>query len=117
MLNVTLYAQWDIDPSYMVSVPGVTFTQPGGTNSFNHTLSPFEMGKYEVTYELYYGVFHWTISNGYNNEMAGHTPVYENESGQVIKDSRDSNGTECDGSVPDWNNSCEGSVIFLLQKN
>jgi len=36
--------------------------------------------------------------------MSGYTPVYENGSGQVIKDSRDSNAVECEEAVPDWNN-------------
>ncbi|MCK4540769.1 MAG: SUMF1/EgtB/PvdO family nonheme iron enzyme [Spirochaetales bacterium] len=152
--DMTLYAQWLYDfsgISYrdMVSVPGGTFTQEDtSSNSFSHTISAFQMAKYEVTYELWYTVHNWAISDGYNfeypgreghdgdiiypagapptsakyepvtvinwrdaivwcnaySEMAGYTPVYENGSGQVIKDSRDSNGTECDGAVPDWNN-------------
>lgn len=132
----------------MISVPGGTYTQQDiDLNSFSHTISAFQMAKYEVTYELWYTVHDWARSNGYtfanpgiegNNgtitdpegaapttiakyepvttinwrdaivwcnaysEMAGFTPVYKNGSGQVIKDSRDTNGTECDGAVPDW---------------
>ena len=148
--DMTLYAQWIYDFSSIqyrdiVSVPSGTFTQEDtSSNSFSHTISAFQMAKYEVTYELWYVVYQWAISNGYNfanagregndgtsgavpttdkyepatyikwrdtivwcnaySEMAGYTPVYENGSGQVIKDSGDDNAEECDGAVPDWNN-------------
>ena len=39
--------------------------------------------------------------NAYS-EMAGFVLVYKNGSGEVIKDSTDTNGTECDNAVPDW---------------
>jgi formylglycine-generating enzyme required for sulfatase activity len=125
----------------MVSVPSGTFTQEDTAgNTFTHSLSAFEIGKYEVTYELWYTVRTWGESNGYSfsnlgqeghdgtagasptsdskyepvtyinwrdsmvwcnaySEMTGRTPVYENGSGAVIKDSRDSNDTECDNAV------------------
>ena len=144
-----LYAWWPMSGVLfkdMVSVTGGTFTQTDGTNSFSHTISTFNMANYEVTYELWYTVHDWALSNGYTfanpgkegndgtltdpagaaptgakyepvtninwrdaivwcnaySEMSGYTPVYENGIGQVIKDSRDSNGAECDAAVPDW---------------
>ncbi len=77
----------------MVSVPGGTFTQEDADdsgNSFEHTISSFEMGKYEVTYALWYEVYQWAISNGYKFANAGlegtnfggdgidDYPIYEN---------------------------------------
>ncbi len=124
-----------------VSVPSGTFTQSDGTNSFEHTISAFQMYKYETTYELWYAVYQWAISNGYTfansgregndgtigaaptaakyepvtmvswrdvivwcnaySEIMGYTPCYTYE-GSVIKDSRDSNATACDGAVCNW---------------
>ena len=49
----------------LVSVPGGTFTQTNGSESFSHTISAFKMGQYEVTYELWYTVRQWAITNGY----------------------------------------------------
>ena len=46
-----------IDSSALVSVPGGTYTQTDGTNSFSHTISAFKMGKYQVTYDLWYTVY------------------------------------------------------------
>ncbi len=79
--DVTLYAEWTNDAlealSYrdMVSVTGGTFTQQSDVNgdgdvsdpfeSFSHTISNFSIGKYEVTYELWYTVHDWALSNGY----------------------------------------------------
>lgn len=131
----------------MVSVSGVTgdaYTQTDGTESFVHNISDFSIARYEVTYELWYMVHNWAISNGYTfensgkeghdgtagaaptgakyepvttinwrdiiiwcnaySEISGFTPVYENGSGLLIKDSRDGNAAECDGAVPDWTN-------------
>jgi len=61
---VTLYAQWEIDASHreMIFVPGGTFEQ---TATFTHTISDFEMAKYEVTYELWYAVHQYAINHGY----------------------------------------------------
>jgi formylglycine-generating enzyme required for sulfatase activity len=54
----------------MVSVPGGTYTQytPMSTaaENFSHTVSDFQIGKYEVTYELWHTVFQWALSNGYH---------------------------------------------------
>ncbi|MBN2544996.1 MAG: chitobiase/beta-hexosaminidase C-terminal domain-containing protein [Spirochaetes bacterium] len=55
----------------MVSVTGGTYTQTNGTESFSHTISSFSIGKYEVTYELWYTIYNWAISNGYNFENQG----------------------------------------------
>ncbi len=63
-----LYAWWGFSGIMyrdMVSVTGGTFTQTDGTNSFSHTISTFNMAKYELTYDLLYTVKDWAISNGY----------------------------------------------------
>jgi formylglycine-generating enzyme required for sulfatase activity len=57
--------------SDLASVPGGTFTQTDGTNSFSHTISAFKMGKYQVTYDLWYMVYTWAIANGYTLQNAG----------------------------------------------
>jgi formylglycine-generating enzyme len=54
----------------MVSVPAGTFTQTtytlsDGWGGFSHTISSFEMGRYEVTYDLWHTVCQWALSNGY----------------------------------------------------
>src|SRR4030042_2387361 len=56
-----------IDYKAMISIPGGTYNQTDGTSSFNNTLSGFSIGKYEVTYELWYTVYQWAIlpANGY----------------------------------------------------
>lgn len=133
----------------MVTVNGGTYTQKTidvvrSISEFEHTISSFEIGKYEVTYELWYTVYQWAINNGYSfansgregsqdsnygaspssskkyepvtyvnwrdcivwcnaySQMAGKTPVYTNSSGDVIKDSRDSNGSVCDSAYCNW---------------
>lgn len=53
------------DSSILIPVPGGTYTQTDGTNSFSHTISAFEIGKYEVTYELWYTVYRWAVASGY----------------------------------------------------
>ncbi len=69
--DVTLYAHWKYDLSKithrdMVDVPGGTFLQQNIVNeSFQHTISPFSMGKYEVTYVLWYEVYTWAVEHGY----------------------------------------------------
>jgi sulfatase modifying factor 1 len=56
----------------MVFVPGGTYTQEDtSSHSFYHTISAFKMGKYEVTYELWYTVYQWATSNGYTFANAG----------------------------------------------
>jgi len=55
----------------LVAVPGGTFTQTDGTSSFSHTISAFKIGKYPVTYDLWYTVYIWAINNGYTFADAG----------------------------------------------
>jgi formylglycine-generating enzyme required for sulfatase activity len=57
--------------SELASVPGGTYTQTDGTNSFSHAISAFKMGKYQVTYQLWYTVYQWAIANGYTFNDAG----------------------------------------------
>jgi len=74
----------------MVSVPGGTFLQIEATSdgtqgtSFSHTITGFKMGKYEVTYELWYLVYQWALTQGYffahkgsegNNGISGDAPT------------------------------------------
>lgn len=67
----------------MVRVPGGTFNQvvtpfeyfDDEMNSgdgiyvpsyeFQHTISEYQIGKYEVTYELWYAVYTWAVNNGF----------------------------------------------------
>lgn len=50
----------------MVSVLEGTFTQEDTVaKSFSHTITGFNMGKYEVTYEFWYEVYTWAVANGY----------------------------------------------------
>jgi formylglycine-generating enzyme required for sulfatase activity len=61
-----------IDSSALVTVPGGTYTQTDtDSNSFSHTISAFKMGKYQVTYDLWYTVYQWAIVNGYTFAHAG----------------------------------------------
>lgn len=62
--NTTLYARW-INDRGMVSVPGGSFRQENEFNdSFDHTVSSFSIGRYEVTYRLWYDVYSWAIDTG-----------------------------------------------------
>ena len=76
----TLYAQWEYTPSSilyqdMVSISGGTWAQTTwqgyDTTTINHTLSSFQIAKYEVTYELWYIVRIWAELNGYAFEHDG----------------------------------------------
>ncbi len=69
--NATQTAVAGLSYTSLASVPGGTFTQTDGTESFSHTISSFYMGKYQVTYELWYEVYQWAISNGYAFANAG----------------------------------------------
>jgi formylglycine-generating enzyme required for sulfatase activity len=60
-----------VDYSCLVTVPGGTFTQTDGINSFSHTISTFMIGKYQVTYELWHCVYQWAVINGYTFQNAG----------------------------------------------
>lgn len=56
----------------LVHVPTGTYNQMDTlAHSFNHLIDDFYMGKYEVTYQLWYAVYQWAISNGYNFANAG----------------------------------------------
>ncbi len=64
---VPTYSYFDL-----VSVPGGTYTQTDTSgNSFQHTISAFKMGKYQITYDLWYTVKVWALSNGYTFANAG----------------------------------------------
>jgi formylglycine-generating enzyme required for sulfatase activity len=117
------------NPSVLVSVPGGTYSQSNGANSFSHTISNFKMGKYQVTYNLWHTVYQWAVANGYAfadvgagsgympvttvswrdvivwcnaySQEAGLTPCYT-YTGAVIKDS--TNATSCDNAVCTWTN-------------
>jgi hypothetical protein len=56
----------------LASVPGGTYTQTDTIgNSFSHTISAFKLGTYQVTYNLWYAVYQWAVSNGYTFVNAG----------------------------------------------
>ncbi len=50
---------------YMRQVPGGTFYQTDGSSGFFHTLSPFNIGRYEVTYNLWYEIYQWAVDHEY----------------------------------------------------
>ncbi|OQB69442.1 MAG: Internalin-A precursor [Spirochaetes bacterium ADurb.Bin133] len=67
--NTTLYARWIVDLKAMVAVPGGSFMWH---DSSSVTLTPFKMGKYEVTYGLWNEVKTWaTTYGGYTFANAG----------------------------------------------
>jgi formylglycine-generating enzyme required for sulfatase activity len=70
-ITLTITPISTIDFETLMPVLGGTFTQTDGTNSFSHTISNFRIGKYEVTYILWYTVYQWAISNGYTFANAG----------------------------------------------
>ena len=56
----------------MATIPGGTFSQvPTSGNTFEHTITGFKMGKYEVTYELWNTVYEWALTHGYLFANAG----------------------------------------------
>lgn len=55
----------------LVLVPGGTFPQSDGKETFVHQISAFQIGKYEVTYELWYMVRQWAMQKGFIFENAG----------------------------------------------
>ncbi len=57
-----------IDYSVLVSVPGGTYVQEDTSgNSFAHTISAFNIGKYLLTYNLWYTVRIWATSYAFQN--------------------------------------------------
>lgn len=75
--DLTVYAKWVYDFSNvakreLVNVPGGTFTQKISLEEiFDHTVSGFQMAKYEVTYQLWYTVYSWATNNGYTFSNPG----------------------------------------------
>jgi len=67
----------------MVSVPSGSYIQRDGTNSFLHTLNGFYIGKYEVTYELWYAVRFWGQRNGYSFQHQGNQGSIEDRQGSA----------------------------------
>lgn len=73
----------------MVTVTGGTYNQKatsGTPDNFDHTISDFQMAKYEVTYELWYTVHNWALSNGYtfaNPGREGNDGAITNPAGAV----------------------------------
>lgn len=64
--TLTPTASATTDYAGFVTVPGGTFTQADeNANTFTHTVSAFKISRYEVTYELWYSVRQWALSNGY----------------------------------------------------
>lgn len=58
--------------SELASVPDGTYIQEDALgNSFSSTVSAFKIGRYEVTYDLWYTVYQWAIANGYTFANAG----------------------------------------------
>lgn len=63
----------------LVDVPGGTYIQEravgypriSGPIKYLNTVSDFQIAKYVVTYELWYAVYHWAISNGYTFANTG----------------------------------------------
>jgi len=60
-----------IDYQALVPVPGGTLIQADKSNRFKNTISAFRLGKYKVTYDLWYSVYHWAIVNGCYFQDAG----------------------------------------------
>jgi formylglycine-generating enzyme required for sulfatase activity len=79
--NLRLYAEWVaygtpaalpfIEKKALITIikhgETGTFTQSDTEfpQGFSHTLSAYAIGKYEVTYELWYAVRSWAVANGY----------------------------------------------------
>lgn len=54
-----------VNSSEMVAVPGGEYPMTGWASPVTQTVSPFLMGKYEVTYDLWRTVYKWAVENGY----------------------------------------------------
>ncbi len=67
----------DISYSEMISIAGGTYVQESDRGErFEHTISSFSIGKYQVTYELWYEVYQWAVNNGYSFANAGREGNY-----------------------------------------
>ncbi len=73
----------------MITIIGGHFMQydEDGEDFFNHTISSFKIAKYETTYELWYTVREWAVSNGYEFENAGREG-YDGEDGAEPTDAK-----------------------------
>ncbi|MBI9105439.1 MAG: SUMF1/EgtB/PvdO family nonheme iron enzyme [Spirochaetales bacterium] len=78
--NINLYARWihssliNLEKRDMVTITGGTFNQKatsGTPDNFDHTISDFEIARYELTYEIWYTVHSWAIANGYTFQNPG----------------------------------------------
>jgi len=90
--SVTLYAVWnEMEYRDLISIDGGTFLQkaPNESNEFEHTVSDFRMGQYQVTYELWYSVRTWAENNGYNFDMIGQQGRFSDAEGITPIDSGD----------------------------
>ncbi len=68
----------------MVSVSGGAFVQEDTSgNSFSHTISAYKIGKYEVTYELWYEVYQWALLNDYFFQNTGREGNYASVDGSA----------------------------------
>jgi formylglycine-generating enzyme required for sulfatase activity len=64
---------------YMFSIDGGTYVQtPDSGAAFTHTVSPFWIAQYELTYEIWYQVYSWATMSGYsfaNPGSEGHNGI------------------------------------------
>ena len=72
--DTILYAQW-IEDIYIQEdlYTGAAFNHKDETNAirYTNTITDFQLGRYEVTYELWYAVYKYAIANGYSFANAG----------------------------------------------
>lgn len=72
--ELNLYAQWiNDDYTAMISVPGGVYpaSENGPLIKFDHRVSAFDIGEYEVTYELWYHVYRFALTKGYHFQHSG----------------------------------------------
>ncbi len=69
--TATITATPALSYTTFISIPGGTFTQTDGTNSYSAAVTGFKFGQYLVTYELWYTVYHWAITHGYSFQIPG----------------------------------------------
>ena len=67
----TITAVMNITNTAFAAVPGGSYNQSSGVEYFDHEISSFYMGQYEVTYELWYAVRLWAAGHGYFFDNAG----------------------------------------------
>lgn len=68
LLTITKPSSIDLPYSELIHIPGGNFMQKTNDNegkAFSHTISAFSLGKYQVTYELWYEVSKWAKEKGY----------------------------------------------------